>query len=163
MNVAELRQEYMRSGLAEADAGREPMALFTRWLEDAVKAGLPLPNAMTLATVTPEGAPDARIVLLKGLENGGFTFYTNYRSRKAHQLDARPRACLVFQWSELERQVRIEGEAEKVSAAESDAYFASRPLGARLSAWASAQSASVASRKVLEDAMEEARQRHGDA
>jgi pyridoxamine 5'-phosphate oxidase len=89
-------------------------------------------------------------------------FYTNYGSRKAHQLDARPRACLVFQWSELERQVRIEGEVEKVSAAESDAYFASRPLGARLSAWASAQSASVASRKVLEDAMEEARQRHGD-
>jgi pyridoxamine 5'-phosphate oxidase len=162
MNVAELRQEYMRSGLAEADAGREPMALFTRWLEDAVKAGLPLPNAMTLATVTPEGAPDARIVLLKGLENGGFAFYTSYRSRKARQLEARPAACLVFQWSQLERQVRIEGAVEKVSAAESDAYFASRPLGARLSTWASEQSERVASRAVLESAMEQVRKTHGD-
>ena len=162
MNISELRQEYMRSGLAEADAGREPIALFTRWLEDAVKAGLPLPNAMTLATVTPEGAPDARIVLLKGLENGGFAFYTNYRSRKGHQLEARPAACLVFQWSELERQVRIEGAVEKVSTAESDAYFASRPLGARLSAWASAQSESVASRKLLEQKMDEVRKRYGD-
>ena len=152
----------MRSGLAEADAGREPMALFTRWLEDAVKSGLPLPNAMTLATVTPEGAPDARIVLLKGLENGGFAFYTSYRSRKARQLGARPAACLVFQWSELERQVRIEGAVEKVSTAESDAYFASRPLGARLSAWASAQSESVASRKLLEQKMDEVRKRYGD-
>jgi len=152
----------MRSGLAEADAGREPMALFTRWLEDAVKAGLPLPNAMTLATVTPEGAPDARIVLLKGLENGGFAFYTNYRSRKARQLEARPAGCLVFQWSELERQVRIEGAVEKVSAAESDAYFASRPLGARLSATASEQSERVASRASLESAMEQVRKKYGD-
>jgi pyridoxamine 5'-phosphate oxidase len=112
--------------------------------------------------VTPEGAPDARIVLLKGLERGGFAFYTNYTSRKARQLEARPAACLVFQWSELERQVRIEGDVQKVSAAESDAYFASRPLGARLSAWASEQSAAVASRRVLESSMEEARRRHGD-
>jgi pyridoxamine 5'-phosphate oxidase len=163
VNVAQLRQEYMRSGLSEAQAGADPLRLFSAWLEEAVRAGLPLPNAMTLATVSAEGAPDARIVLLKGLERGGFAFYTSYGSRKAHQMDARPLACLVFQWSELERQVRIEGEVEKVSAAESDAYFASRPLGARLSAWASAQSARVASRKVLEDAMEEARQRHGDA
>jgi pyridoxamine 5'-phosphate oxidase len=163
MNVAQLRQEYMRSGLSEQQAGADPLRLFGAWLEDAVRAGLPLPNAMTLATVSAEGAPDARIVLLKGLERGGFAFYTNYASRKAHQIDARPLACLVFQWSELERQVRIEGEVEKVSEAESDAYFASRPLGARLSAWASAQSASVASRKVLEDAMEQARRRHGEA
>src|SRR5688572_20695667 len=109
MNVAELRQEYMRSGLSEADAGADPLRLFATWLEDAVKAALPLPNAMTLATVTPEGAPDARIVLLKGLERGAFAFYTNYTSRKARQLQARPAACLVFQWSELERQVRVEG------------------------------------------------------
>ena len=162
MNVAELRQEYMRAGLSEKDAGPDPLRLFSVWLEDAVKAGLALPNAMTLATVTPEGAPDARIVLLKGLEDGGFAFYTNYRSRKGHQLEARPAACLVFQWSELERQVRIEGSVEKVSSAESDAYFASRPLGARLSAWASAQSAPVASRQALESSMEEARRRHGD-
>jgi pyridoxamine 5'-phosphate oxidase len=162
MNVAELRQEYMRSGLSEEDAGADPLRLFGAWLEDAVKAGLPLPNAMTLATVTPEGAPDARIVLLKGLEHGGFAFYTNYASRKARQLEARAAACLVFQWSELERQVRIEGAVEKVSAAESDAYFASRPLGARLSAWASEQSAMVASRRVLESAMEKAKALYGD-
>jgi pyridoxamine 5'-phosphate oxidase len=162
MNVAELRQEYMRSGLSEENAGADPLRLFTGWLEEAVKAGLPLPNAMTLATVTPEGGPDARIVLLKGIERGGFDFYTNYRSRKARQLEARPAACLVFQWSELERQVRIEGPVEKVSAAESDAYFASRPLGARLSAWASEQSAPVSSRKVLESAMAQAGSRHGD-
>ena len=153
----------MRSGLSEADAGADPLRLFAAWLEEAVQAGLPLPNAMTLATVTPEGAPDARIVLLKGLERGGFAFYTNYSSRKARQMQTRPRACLVFQWSELERQIRIEGAVEKVTAAESDAYFASRPLGARLSAWASPQSAPVASRQLLEKSMEEARKRHGDA
>ena len=162
MNVAELRQEYMRAGLSEKDADPDPLRLFSVWLEDAVKAGLPLPNAMTLATVTPEGTPDARIVLLKGLERGAFAFYTSYTSRKARQLGTRPAACLVFQWSELERQVRIEGDVQKVSAAESDAYFASRPLGARLSAWASEQSAAVASRGVLESSMEEARRRHGD-
>jgi pyridoxamine 5'-phosphate oxidase len=162
MNVAELRQEYMRSGLSEAAAERDPLRQFENWLQEAIRAGLPLPNAMTLATVRPEGAPDARIVLLKGLEHGGFAFYTNYRSRKARQLEARPAACLVFQWSELERQVRIEGSVEKVSAAESDAYFASRPLGARLSTWASEQSEPAVSREVLETAMQEARQRHGD-
>jgi pyridoxamine 5'-phosphate oxidase len=163
MNVAELRQEYMRSGLSEADAGADPLRLFSAWLEDAVKAALPLPNAMTLATVTPQGTPDARIVLLKGLERGGFAFYTNYFSRKARQLEARPVACLVFQWSELERQVRAEGAVEKVSAAESDAYFASRPVGARLSAWASEQSATVPARGVLEAAVAAARSRFGDA
>ena len=162
MNVAELRQEYMRSGLSEKEAGDDPLRLFTVWLEDAVKAGLPLPNAMTLATVTAQGAPDARIVLLKGLERGGFDFYTNYTSRKARQLEGRAAACLVFQWSELERQVRIEGRVEKVTAAESDAYFATRPLGARLSAWASEQSAVVRSRSVLEAAMAAARERYGD-
>ena len=162
MNVAGLRQEYMRSGLSEQDAGADPLRLFSVWLEDAVKAALPLPNAMTLATVSAEGLPDARIVLLKGLEEGAFTFYTNYRSRKAGQLEARPAACLVFLWSELERQVRVEGSVHKAGAAESDAYFASRPLGARLSAWASEQSTAVPSRQVLESALEQARQRYGD-
>jgi pyridoxamine 5'-phosphate oxidase len=162
MNVAKLRQEYMRSGLSEHDAGLDPLRLFEDWLQEAVRVGLPLPNAMTLATVTPEGAPDARIVLLKGLEQGGFAFYTNYRSRKGRQLEKNATACLVFQWSELERQVRIEGAVEKVSARESDQYFASRPLGARLSACASEQSEPVASRRQLEQLMEEAKQRHGD-
>src|SRR5688500_14806150 len=162
VNVSDLRQEYMRAGLSEAHADPDPLRQFDKWLRDAVQAGLPLPNAMTLATVDAAGAQDARIVLLKGLERGGFAFYTNYLSRKARELQARPAACLVFQWSELERQVRIEGAAQKVSAAQSDAYFASRPLGARLSAWASAQSEAVSSREVLEQAMEEARRRYGD-
>ncbi|OGA61536.1 MAG: pyridoxamine 5'-phosphate oxidase [Betaproteobacteria bacterium RIFCSPLOWO2_12_FULL_65_14] len=162
MNVAELRQEYMRSGLSEADADPDPMHFFTRWMREAVDAKLPLPNAMTLATVGADGMPDARVVLLKGLEHGGFTFFTNYRSRKARQLEARAAACLVFQWSELERQVRIEGSVEKVSAAESDEYFASRPLGARLSAWASPQSEAVPSRAALEKSLEEARARYGE-
>jgi len=162
MNIADLRQEYMRAGLSEADVERDPLRQFERWFDEAVKAGLPLPNAMTLATPGPGGAPSARIVLLKGVDHGGFVFYTNYGSRKARELQAGP-ACLLFLWSQLERQVRIDGGAEKVTAAESDAYYASRPLGARLSAWASPQSDPVASRKVLEDAMREVERRHGDA
>jgi pyridoxamine 5'-phosphate oxidase len=162
MNIADLRQEYMRSGLSEAQADPDPIRLFQRWVEDALRAGLPLPNAMTLATVTPAGAPSARIVLLKGVERGQFLFYTNYLSRKGRELESRGAACLVFLWSELERQVRIDGMVRKVDAAESDAYYATRPLGARLSAWASAQSQAVASRQVLESAMEAARKRHGE-
>jgi pyridoxamine 5'-phosphate oxidase len=163
MKIADLRQEYMRAGLAEADAERDPIRQFERWFDDALRAQLPLPNAMTLATVGADGAPSARVVLLKGIEGGGFTFYTNYRSRKARELETRGTACLVFMWSALERQVRIDGRIERVSAAESDAYYASRPLGARLSAWASPQSEKVASRAVLETAMEELRRRHGEA
>ena len=109
MNIADLRQEYMRAGLAEADAHADPLVQFERWFKDALAAQLPLANAMTLATVAAGGAPDARIVLLKGVENGGFVFYTNYESRKGRQLAARPQACLVFFWAPLERQVRIDG------------------------------------------------------
>ena len=163
MKIADLRQEYMRAGLAEADVARDPIAQFERWLDEAVRGGVPLANAMTLATVDANGAPSARIVLLKGVEQGGFTFYTNYRSRKARELEARGAACLVFMWSQLERQVRIDGVVERVSPAESDAYFATRPLGARLSAWASPQSERVPDRGTLERAMEAARARHGDA
>jgi pyridoxamine 5'-phosphate oxidase len=162
MNIADLRQEYMRSGLSEAQADPDPIRQFQRWIEDAVRAGVPLPNAMTLATVTPSGAPSARIVLLKGVESGGFLFYTNYLSRKGRELERRAAACLLFLWSELERQVRIDGSVRKVTAEESDAYYATRPLGARLSAWASAQSETVASRQALEKAMAEARNRHGE-
>ena len=162
MQLSDLRQEYMRAGLSESHADPDPLRQFDLWMREAVHAGLPLPNAMTLATVDAGGAPDARIVLLKGLERGGFAFYSNYLSRKARQLEARPAACLVFQWSELERQVRVEGAVEKVSAAESDQYFATRPLGARLSAWASAQSEVVADRNVLELAAREAKERFGD-
>lgn len=162
MNIADLRQEYMRSGLSEAQADRDPLRQFERWFEDAVRAKVPLPNAMTLATVTPQGAPSARIVLLKGLESGGFLFYTNYLSRKGRELERRAQACLLFLWSDLERQVRIDGTVSKVTTAESDSYYASRPLGARLSAWASVQSATVDNRQVLEKAMEESRRRYSD-
>ena len=163
MNIADLRQEYMRAGLSEASAEPDPIRQFERWFEDALRARLPLPNAMTLATVDAAGAPAARVVLLKGIEDGGFVFYTNYMSRKGRELEARPAACLVFLWSDLERQVRVEGAVEKVSARASDEYFASRPLGARLSAWASAQSERVSSRNVLEAAMAKARERHADS
>ena len=163
MNIADLRQEYMRAGLSEADALADPFAQFERWFADALAADLPRPNAMTLATVGADGAPSARVVLLKGIERGGFTFYTNYASRKARELAARAAACLLFIWSPLERQVRIDGTVERVSPEESDAYFASRPLGARLSAWASPQSETVASRAFLEAAMAAARSRYGDS
>ncbi|MGH9578301.1 MAG: pyridoxamine 5'-phosphate oxidase [Terriglobales bacterium] len=162
MNIADLRQEYMRAGLSEAGAPADPFAQFERWFKDALAAELPLANAMTLATVTPAGAPDARVVLLKGVDGGGFVFYTNYESRKGRQLAARSDACLVFLWAPLERQVRVEGRVEKVSAAESDAYFLSRPLGARLSAHASAQSEAVAGRSFLESEVEKIRAKYGE-
>ena len=152
----------MHAGLSEADAHADPLEQFRRWFQEALDAHLPLANAMTLATVTPEGAPSARIVLLKGLENGAFVFFTNYESRKGRELAARADACLVFLWSELERQVRVEGRVERIPAQESDAYYDSRPLGARRSAWASAQSATVPDRAALERALADATQRHGD-
>src|SRR5918994_5608255 len=161
MKIADLRQEYMRAGLSEAQADADPLRQFERWFEDALRAKLPLPNAMTLATVTPEGAPSARIVLLKGVEQGAFLFYTNYLSRKGQELARRASACLLFLWSDLERQVRVDGTVQKVTGADADAYYATRPLGARLSAWASAQSATVATRKILEDSMEHARRQYG--
>ena len=157
-----MRQEYMRAGLAEADADPDPLLQFERWFKDALAARLPLANAMTLATVSAEGAPDARIVLLKGVDDGAFVFYTNYESRKGRQLAAKPVACLVFLWTQLERQVRVDGRVEKVTAAESDKYFSSRPVGARLSARASAQSEVVADRNFLENALKEQRAQHGE-
>ena len=161
MNIADLRQEYMRAGLAEADAQADPLLQFERWFKDALAAQLPLANAMTLATISLGGAPDARVVLLKGVDGGGFVFYTNYLSRKGQQLAANPQACLVFLWTQLERQVRIEGHVAKVTTEESDKYFSSRPVGARLSARASAQSDVVQSREFLESEMEKQRAMHG--
>lgn len=153
----------MRAGLSEAEADADPLRQFERWFADALAAQIPLPNAMTLATVGDDSAPSARVVLLKGVERGGFVFYTNYLSRKGRELAARPRACLVLLWSGLERQVRIDGEVERVSSADSDAYYASRPLGARLSAWASEQSARVADRATLEHLLLEKKRQYGDA
>jgi pyridoxamine 5'-phosphate oxidase len=149
MKLADLRQEYMRAGLAEADAHADPLVQFKRWYRDAEGAGVPLANAMTLATASPAGAPSARIVLLKGIEEGGFVFYTNYLSRKGRELAENPLVCLVFLWAELERQVRVEGRVARVTAAASDAYYDTRPLGARLSAWDSAQSEKVRDRAAL--------------
>jgi pyridoxamine 5'-phosphate oxidase len=150
VNLADLRKNYMQGGLTEEDAGDDPMALFERWFLNAVEAGLPEPNAMTLATATPDGRPSARVVLLKDLEPDGFVFFTNYNSRKGIELEANPFAAIVFLWHELERQVRIEGFVEKVSAEVSDSYFAQRPKLSRLGAWASAQSQVISGRAELE-------------
>jgi pyridoxamine 5'-phosphate oxidase len=150
IDLAHLRREYMRAGLRESDLERDPLAQFGKWFEDAVRAEVPLPNSMTLATATRSGRPSARAVLLKGYDARGFVFFTNYDSRKGRELTDNPRAMLLFCWEELERQVRIEGAVERTTAAESDEYFASRPLGARLSALVSPQSEPVASRGELE-------------
>jgi pyridoxamine 5'-phosphate oxidase len=136
--------------LTEAGAGRDPLALFERWFREATDAGIYLPESMTLATATPGGAPSARAVLLKGYGHDGFTFYTNYESRKAAELDANPDAALLFHWPTLHRQVRVEGPVSRTTLEESEAYHASRPRGSRVAAWASRQSAVIASRDELE-------------
>ena len=141
--------------LNENDVPLQPLALFTEWLQAAAAAHLPEPGAMTLATATADGAPSARMVLLRGFDERGLVFYTNYRSRKAAELDANPNAALVLFWASLHRQIRVEGTVEKVSAAESDTYFHSRPRSSRLGAIASPQSAVIAGRHVLDDRLAE--------
>lgn len=150
MNIADLRREYHQAALTENDVDPDPLRQFDRWLKEAIAAGLPEPTAMTLATVDDAGKPAARIVLLKGFDASGFVFFTNYESRKGAELAARPEAALLFHWVELERQARIEGTVTRVTPEESDRYFASRPLGARLGAWASPQSRVIADRGWLE-------------
>ena len=150
MSLADLRKEYMLRGLSEADVDPDPFRQFQVWFADASGAGLLEPNAMTLATTTPEGRPSARMVLLKGFDERGFVFYTNYESRKGRELAANPWAALVFFWVELERQVRIEGRVERASAEESDDYYASRPEGSRIGAWASHQSSVIPGRETLD-------------
>jgi pyridoxamine 5'-phosphate oxidase len=149
-DLAALRAEYAREGLDEADAGEDPVALFGRWLDDAVAAGVNESNAMALATADAAGRPSVRIVLLKGFDDAGAVFYTNFESRKGQELAANPWASAVLLWHALQRQVRIEGRVERLDAAESDAYFASRPRGAQIGAVASHQSHSVADRAQLE-------------
>jgi pyridoxamine 5'-phosphate oxidase len=148
--LADLRQEYSLKTLDEADVDRDPLKQFGIWMVEAIHAQVPEPTAMTLATVDAAAHPSARIVLLKGLDPRGFVFFTNYASRKGHELAANAQAALVFFWKELERQVRIEGTVEKVSAEESSAYYATRPLGSRIGAWASPQSEVIADRAWLE-------------
>jgi pyridoxamine 5'-phosphate oxidase len=140
----------MHDGLHEDRAGSEPYALFRAWFEEAVNAGLPLPEALALATATPDGAPSVRMVLLRGFDERGFVFYTNYLSRKAVELEENPRAALVFHWAELHRQVRIEGTVQRVSETESDDYFATRPYGSRVGAHVSPQSVAIPDRAFLE-------------
>lgn len=148
--LARLRNDYMLNGLTEEDAAADPLLQFGRWLDDAIAARLPEPNAMTVATSAPDGAPAARMVLLRGFDDNGFVFYTNYESRKGDDLRANPRAALLFFWAELQRQVRIEGNVVRVTAEESDAYFASRPRGSQIGAWASRQSEVLPDRAALE-------------
>ncbi|MBU1330328.1 MAG: pyridoxamine 5'-phosphate oxidase [Gammaproteobacteria bacterium] len=162
--LADMRRDYTRDGLTEAQAPDEPLALFSQWFAEAVKTEQPPvePNAMTLATVDADGRPHCRVLLLKGLDASGFTFFTNYDSAKGEQLAARPFAAMTFFWPSLERQVRIEGRVEKVSPSDSDAYFQVRPLGSRLGAWASPQSRVIADRGELENLLLQTEQRFLD-
>ncbi|MFO7746564.1 MAG: pyridoxamine 5'-phosphate oxidase [Orrella sp.] len=162
MSVAHIRQSYEKGELTESAAKSSPFEQFQLWLQEAIDLPVAEPTAMTLATANADGKPSARIVLLKGLDSQGFVFYTNYESRKGQELAQRSAASLLFFWQPLERQVRIEGVIEKVSAAESDEYYQSRPLGSRLGAWASAQSQPV-SLDNLKAKVDEYTQAYGEA
>jgi pyridoxamine 5'-phosphate oxidase len=155
LSIADLRQNYSRYGLSETDVDPNPFKQFATWLQQAVDAQLLEPNAMTLATATPDGQPSARMVLLKDFDERGFVFFTNYQSHKGKQLTDNPWAALVFWWVPLERQVRIEGKVEKIAPQESDAYFHSRPRESQLGAWVSDQSQIIANRDLLEQKLEE--------
>jgi pyridoxamine 5'-phosphate oxidase len=162
MSAELMRVEYSKGSLDENEMAGDPFAQFRIWFEATVAAKVPEPNAMTLATATPDGRPSARIVLLKGIDERGFSFFTNYESRKGRELAANPAASLVLFWPTLERQVRIDGRVERVSDAESDAYFALRPPGARLGACASIQSTIVPDRATLQSALERLEAEHPD-
>ncbi len=162
MSVADLRQSYEKNVLLESTAHASPFDQFSSWFDEAVAAQVPEPNAMTLATVDERGQPSARIVLIKGFDERGFVFFTNYTSRKGHDLAGNDRAALLFFWQVLERQVRIEGRVERVEPELSDRYFASRPLGSRLGAWASPQSQPT-TRADLEARESDFAARYGDA
>jgi len=151
MSIADIRKDYSLQTLDENDVASNPIDQFTKWWKEAVSSDIDEVNAMTLATVSSEGIPAARIVLLKGYDKNGFVFFTNYDSKKGQDMLSHPLAALVFFWKELERQVRISGRVEKVSAEESDAYFQSRPEGSRLGAWASPQSKAINNRQVIEE------------
>jgi pyridoxamine 5'-phosphate oxidase len=161
VTIANLRRDYLGKPLLEDEAGLDPFALFDRWFADARNTE-PDPVAMTLATATRDGRPNARIVLLKGFDARGFVFYTNYNSRKARELAETERATLLFFWPSHERQVRIEGSVARVSGEESDAYFAQRPLDSRISVYASRQSETVDSRQALDDLFAQAAKRFPD-
>ncbi len=150
MNIADIRKDYKLQTLLETDVAANPITQFDKWWNEAVKSEIDEVNAMTLATADTRGIPEARIVLLKGFDENGFVFFSNYNSQKGNSLLQNPHACLVFFWKELERQVRITGTVAKVSNDASDTYFASRPVGSKIGAWASPQSKVIASRNILE-------------
>jgi len=162
--VADMRRDYIKDGLNEADAPAEPLALFAKWFDEACQTEqLPIePNAMSLATVDGQGRPHCRTVLLKGFDKTGFSFFGNYQSAKGQQLSANPVAALCLFWPTLERQVRIEGRVERLTDEESDTYFHSRPLSSRIGAWASPQSQVIASREVLQNQLNEVQMRFAD-
>ncbi len=154
MSISDLRQEYRRASLDEADAQGDPFQQFEHWFDDALHGDIPEPTAMTVATVAADGRPSARIVLLKGVDRRGFVFYSNYESRKGQELTANPYAALVFYWTQLERQIRVTGRVEQAPREESERYFHSRPRGSQLGAWASQQSSIVASRDALDEQLD---------
>jgi pyridoxamine 5'-phosphate oxidase len=161
-SLADLRKNYSLGSLEASNVDRNPIRQFDAWFAQAVDAQLPEPNTMTLATVDARGRPSARIVLVKGVDERGFVFFTNYESRKGRELADNPFASLLFYWIELERQVRIEGTVVKTSASESDTYFHSRPLGSRIGAWASEQSQVIESRAILEKREQEISTQYGE-
>lgn len=163
VGVEEMRREYVTSGIAESDIDADPMLTFATWFRTAVAASIDEPNAMVVATAGADGTPSSRTVLLKGYDSRGFVFYTNHGSRKGSELATNPRCALLFPWYALQRQVRVEGLAEKVSAEETAVYFASRPRPSQLGAWASHQSSVVADRSVLDTAYAEVEQRFDGA
>jgi pyridoxamine 5'-phosphate oxidase len=156
------RKEYEQAALDEASIEPDPIRQFAAWYDAAVAAGVPEPEAMTLSTATPDGRPSARVVLLRGFDERGFCFFTNYESHKGRELAANPQAALTFHWAALERQVRIEGRAAQTTAAESDAYFTSRPSSSRIGAWSSPQSRVIADRAALEELFARFRAEHPD-
>ncbi|MCX7220216.1 MAG: pyridoxamine 5'-phosphate oxidase [Burkholderiales bacterium] len=162
MSIANLRKDYHLDSLSETDVAADPIQQFAHWFEQALKADAAEANAMSLATVNAEGRPSSRIVLIKEFNQHGFSWFTNYDSAKGHDLATNPQAALLFFWSALERQVRIEGRIEKVSEQDNDNYFHSRPLGSRRSACASQQSQPIASRDLLEQRLEQVTSEHGD-
>jgi pyridoxamine 5'-phosphate oxidase len=161
-NIADIRKDYKLQTLLETDVATDPIVQFDKWWEEAVKSEIDEVNAMTLATADKNNIPSARVVLLKGYDKNGFVFFTNYQSHKGEQILQNPNACLVFFWKELERQIRITGTVEKVSAGDSDAYFTSRPVGSRIGAWASPQSSVIANRTVIEEKLKELEQQFGN-
>lgn len=162
MSIADLRKDYSRASLSESDVAADPMEQFKKWFDEALTAEVPEANAMSLATVDANGRPSSRIVLIKEFDHRGFSWFTNYESRKGHELHQNQQAALLFHWIGLERQVRIEGRVERISAEENDAYFHSRPLGSRIGAIASSQSEPVASREALEMRYAAAEAQHGE-